>query len=72
MAVADEAPDALRRLDADGERRGAPSRRARWIADVWARLFLTYAAVPPTDPDFASDRELRRFAQEVLAPMVSR
>jgi AcrR family transcriptional regulator len=56
----------------DGDRRGAPSRRARWIADVWARLFLTYAAVPPTDPDFASDRELRRFAQEVLAPMVTR
>ena len=55
-----------------GDRRGAPSRRARWIADVWARLFVTYAAVPPTDPDFADDRELRRFAREVLAPMVSR
>ena len=55
-----------------GDRPGPPSRRARWIADVWARLFITYVAVPPTDPDFASDRELRRFAREVLAPMVTR
>jgi AcrR family transcriptional regulator len=55
-----------------GDRPGPPSRRARWIADVWARLFITYAVLPPTDPDFASDRELRRFAKEVLAPMVAR
>jgi AcrR family transcriptional regulator len=55
-----------------GDRPGPPSRRARWIADVWARLFITYVAVPPSDPDFASDGELRRFAREVLAPMVTR
>jgi TetR/AcrR family transcriptional regulator, repressor for uid operon len=55
-----------------GDRPGPPSRRARWIADVWARLFITYAMVPPSDPDFASDRELRRFARDVLAPMVTR
>jgi len=55
-----------------GDRRGAPGRQARWIADVWARLFITYVAIPPTDPDFADDRELRRFARDVLAPMVTR
>jgi TetR/AcrR family transcriptional regulator, repressor for uid operon len=55
-----------------GDRPGPPSRRARWIADVWARLFVTYVVMPPSDPDFADDRELRKFAWEVLAPMVSR
>lgn len=55
-----------------GERPGSPSRDARWVADVFARLFLTYVSVPPTDPDFADDAQLRRFADEVLAPMVAR
>jgi AcrR family transcriptional regulator len=54
-----------------GDRPGTPSRSTRWVADVWARLFVTYVAVPPTDPDLGSDRQLRRFAQEVLAPMVA-
>jgi hypothetical protein len=39
---------------------------------VFARLFFTYISLPPTDPDFGDDAELRRFAQEVLTPMVER
>jgi AcrR family transcriptional regulator len=54
-----------------GERPGRPSRNARWVADAWARLFVTYVVMPPSEPDFASEQELRRFAREVLAPMVS-
>jgi TetR/AcrR family transcriptional regulator, repressor for uid operon len=53
-----------------GRRPGTPSRNARWVADAWARLFVTYVVIPPTDPDFGSDQQLRRFAREVLAPMV--
>ena len=53
-----------------GDRPGSPSQSARWAADAWARLFVTYVAVPPTDPDFGDDKQLRRFAREVLAPMV--
>jgi AcrR family transcriptional regulator len=55
-----------------GERPGSPSREARWVADVFARLFLAYVSVPPTDPDFADEAQLRRFADEVLSPMVAR
>jgi TetR/AcrR family transcriptional repressor of uid operon len=55
-----------------GDRPGSPSRSVRWVADVLARLFLTYLAIPPTDPDPADDEELRRFAEEVLTPMVRR
>ena len=55
-----------------GDRPGAPSRSARWVADVFARLFLTYVAIPPADPDLGDDAELRRFAMEVLTPMVER
>ena len=55
-----------------GDGPGEPTQRARWVADVFARLFLTYIATPPTDPDFGDDAELRRFATEVLTPMVER
>ena len=55
-----------------GEAPGAPSQHVRWVADVFARLFFTYISMPPTDPDFADDAELRRFACEVLTPMVER
>jgi len=55
-----------------GERPGAPSRSAQWVANVFARLFVTYVALPPTDPDPDSDAQLRRFAREVLTPMVER
>src|SRR3954468_16209966 len=55
-----------------GERPGTPSRAARWVADAWARLFVTYVVIPPTDPAFTSDHQLRRFAKDVLAPMVAR
>jgi len=53
-----------------GERPGTPSRRAQWVADSLARLFLTYVAIPPTSPAPESDEQLRRFAREVLTPLV--
>ncbi len=55
-----------------GEERGTPSQQVRWVADVFARLFFTYISMPPADPDFGDDAELRRFAHEVLTPMVAR
>ncbi|MDT5017549.1 MAG: hypothetical protein QOD39_3709 [Mycobacterium sp.] len=55
-----------------GEAPGKPSQRVRWVADVFARLFSTYIAIPPADPNFSDDAELRRFAHEVLTPMVER
>ena len=55
-----------------GEAPGTPPQRVRWVADVFARLFFTYISMPPIDPDFADDAELRRFAHEVLTPMVER
>lgn len=53
-----------------GDATGAPSQQVRWVADVFARLFFTYISMPPSDPDFTDDAELRRFAHEVLTPMV--
>lgn len=55
-----------------GDGSGAPSQRVRWVANVFARLFFTYISMPPADPDFGDDAELRRFAHEVLTPMVQR
>ncbi len=55
-----------------GDERGRPSQRVRWVADVFARLFFTYISMPPSDPDFGDDAELRRFAHQVLTPMVER
>ena len=55
-----------------GDEPGTPSQQVRWVADVFARLFFTYISMPPTDPDFGDDAELRRFAHEVLTPMVER
>jgi AcrR family transcriptional regulator len=55
-----------------GEASGPPPQQVRWVADVFARLFFTYISMPPSDPDFADDAELRRFANEVLTPMVKR
>jgi len=55
-----------------GDNPGHPSQQVRWVADVFARLFVTYISSPPTDPDFGDDAELRRFAHEVLTPMVER
>lgn len=52
-----------------GDAPGPPSQHQRWVADVFARLFMTYTALPPTDPDFGDDAELRRFALDVLTPM---
>lgn len=55
-----------------GDGSGAPSQRVRWVADVFARLFFTYISMPPADPDFGDDAELRKFAHEVLTPMAQR
>ena len=55
-----------------GQAPGTPSRQVRWVADIFARLFFTYISMPPTDPDFGDDAELRRFAYEVLTPMMER
>jgi AcrR family transcriptional regulator len=55
-----------------GEAPGKPSQQVRWVADVFVRLFSTYISMPPADPNFSDDAELRRFAHEVLTPMVER
>jgi len=55
-----------------GDEPGSPSQQVRWVADVFARLFFTYISMPPSDPDFGDDADLRRFAHEVLTPMVER
>ncbi|MDL4817296.1 TetR/AcrR family transcriptional regulator [Actinomadura opuntiae] len=55
-----------------GDRPGAPSREVRWVADTFARLFITYLGVPPADPDVTDDVQLRLFAEHVLTPMVER
>lgn len=55
-----------------GEAPGEPSQPVRWVADAFARLFITYLGAPPTDPDVADEAQLRRFAQAVLTPMVER
>jgi AcrR family transcriptional regulator len=55
-----------------GDTPGTPPRHVRWVADVFARLFITYISMPPDDPDFSDDAELRQFAHEVLTPMVER
>lgn len=53
-----------------GEAPGTPAQSVRWVGDVFARLFFTYLSMPPSDPDFGDDTELRRFAHAVLTPMV--
>jgi TetR/AcrR family transcriptional repressor of uid operon len=55
-----------------GDTPGTPPRQVRWVADVFARSFITYVSMPPDDPDFSDDAELRQFAHEVLTPMVER
>ena len=55
-----------------GQAPGPPSQPVRWVADIFARLVFTYISMPPTDPDFGDDAVLRRFASEVLTPMVER
>lgn len=54
-----------------GEDPGPPPQQVRWVADVFARLFFTYLSMPPRDPDFGDDAELRSFAQTVLTPMAT-
>jgi len=48
-----------------------PPQHIRWVADTFARLFLTYISCPPTDPDLRDDADLRRFAHEILTPIVA-
>ncbi len=49
----------------------ADPRAVRRTADLVARLFLTYVAVPPDDPDPRDEAELRAFARDVLAPVIA-
>ena len=51
---------------------GDPSQEELWVAEAFARLFLTYVSIPPTAPDFADEAAVRRFAETVLAPMAQR
>lgn len=55
-----------------GSRRSRPPRNIVRVADTVARLFVTYVALPPGDPDPYDDRELRAFAREVLVPLIAR
>jgi AcrR family transcriptional regulator len=55
-----------------GGAQGRPSRRVRWVADLLARLFWTFLAIPPTDPDVTDDSELRAFARDILTPLIKR
>lgn len=48
----------------------ADRRAIRRTADIVARLFLTYVALPPDDPDPRDADALRAFARDVLAPMI--
>jgi len=50
---------------------GADPQRAEQVADVVARLFVTYVGVPPTDPDPADDEALEAFARETLVPLIA-
>lgn len=47
-----------------------PARVAR-VADVIARLFVTYVGVPPTDPDPGDEAALLAFAHETLVPLIA-
>lgn len=53
-----------------GDAPGEPSQRVRWVADTFARLFITYLGAPPADPAVGDEAQLRRFADEVLTPVV--
>lgn len=55
-----------------GQARGEPSQQVRWVADIFARLFITYLGAPPTDPAVDNETQMRRFADTVLAPMIDR
>ena len=46
--------------------RGPAPEGVTWVADAFARLFVTYVAVPP---ELAGDADLRRFARAVLLPL---
>jgi TetR/AcrR family transcriptional regulator, repressor for uid operon len=54
-----------------GNRRSQPPREVARVADTVARLFLTYVALPPSDPDPYDDPELDAFAHEVLVPLIA-
>ncbi len=52
-----------------GEHPDAQTRSAQRVADLFARLFLTYVALPPSDPDPYDDEALHAFGRDVLAPL---
>lgn len=55
----------LRAARPDGD-----ARAIRRTADLVARLFLTYVAMPPDDPDPRDEAELHAYARDVLAPLI--
>jgi AcrR family transcriptional regulator len=55
-----------------GDAPGSPSRQGRWTADLLARLFWTFIAIPPSDPDVMDDAQLRAFARDILTPLIER
>ncbi|MBJ7332893.1 MAG: hypothetical protein JHC95_23570, partial [Solirubrobacteraceae bacterium] len=40
-------------------------------ADLVARLFLSYIALPPDDPDPRDEAELHAYARDVLVPLMA-
>lgn len=52
-----------------GENPDVTTRAAHRVADLLARLFLTYIALPPRDPDPHDDESLRAYAADILVPL---
>ena len=50
---------------------GADPRRVTQVADVVARLFVTYVGIPPDDPDPADEAALEAFARRTLVPLLA-
>ncbi|HEX5909651.1 MAG TPA: TetR/AcrR family transcriptional regulator [Thermoleophilaceae bacterium] len=49
----------------------ADPRRVAQVADVVARLFVTYVGIPPEDPDPADEAALADFARRTLVPLLA-
>ena len=49
----------------------ADPRRVARVADVVARLFVTYVGIPPVDPDPADETALEDFAHTILVPLLA-
>lgn len=54
-----------------GEAPGEPTAHEIAVADVCARLFISFVAIPLTDPDPDDDAAVRRYARLVIAPIAA-